>query len=254
MAELPRILVDANVFFNNALRNILMTFATQRVIDLRWTDKIEEEWVRNLSKHFEKKGGDPAKAARTAAQMRKAWPKYSAGDFSSFLDGAGSTDAKDRHVAAAALAISPSMLITHNLRDFDSRTLSGKQVSVLSPDRGLLRLAEANPDVVVSATRFSKKFIYNDDLSWSQYIDYLSQNDLPGFGNWLRRPTNDNDVVSLLTTLVETAPVNEHAVGQPQITAKEPAPPSIKPTAGPTDDDGDALGADEIYTPPKPKF
>jgi hypothetical protein len=36
-----------------------------------------------------------------------------------FLALTGKTDSKDQHVAAAALAISPSLLITHNLKDFE---------------------------------------------------------------------------------------------------------------------------------------
>jgi hypothetical protein len=238
MADLPRLLVDANVFFNNAQRNLFMTLAIRRVVDLRWTDEIEAEWVRNLGREFQKRGDDPAKAARTASLMRKAWPNYAPGDIRPFLEHTGSTDKKDQHVAAAALAVRPSILITHNLRDFDSLTLMAQHVVVESPDRGLLLISAIDPEGLISATKHSKKFIYNNDLSWPAYIAHLARNDLPGFGDWLRRQTIDDDIVSALTDLVEdssatsetdveTGQAKKDDVSGPE--ANEDVPPTNRP-------------------------
>jgi hypothetical protein len=46
-----RTLIDANVLYSNALRNVFVTLGTQYVIVVKWTDEIEAEWVRNLTKN-----------------------------------------------------------------------------------------------------------------------------------------------------------------------------------------------------------
>jgi hypothetical protein len=65
------VVADANVLFSNDQRNVLMTLADERIIELEWTDQIEAEWVKNL---VEKRNDDPQKLARTAGLMRKAIP------------------------------------------------------------------------------------------------------------------------------------------------------------------------------------
>ena len=48
----PTVLADANVFHSNDQRNVLMTLAVERQIDLRWTDLIEREWVNSLERRM----------------------------------------------------------------------------------------------------------------------------------------------------------------------------------------------------------
>jgi hypothetical protein len=109
--KLEVVVADANVLFSNDQRNILMTLAVERIIELRWTDQIEEEWVRNL---VAKRGGDPQKLARTVGLMRKALPDYDVAGYPAHIQLLKLTDPKDRHVAAAAIGCRPSTLATWN--------------------------------------------------------------------------------------------------------------------------------------------
>jgi hypothetical protein len=63
------------------------------------------------------------------------------------------TNPKDRHVAAAAAAIAPCVLVTNNLKDFDADELAELGVRVLSPDDFLVELFDASPDFIETATR-----------------------------------------------------------------------------------------------------
>lgn len=44
----PVVLVDANLLYPFHLRNLLIQFGVERLIDLRWTAEIHEEWIGSL--------------------------------------------------------------------------------------------------------------------------------------------------------------------------------------------------------------
>ena len=48
-ARPPVVLLDANLLYPFHLRNLLVQFAVERLIDVRRTDAIHEEWVGNLA-------------------------------------------------------------------------------------------------------------------------------------------------------------------------------------------------------------
>jgi hypothetical protein len=41
-------LLDANVLYSNHLRNLLLQLAQNDVFDARWSELIEQEWLRNM--------------------------------------------------------------------------------------------------------------------------------------------------------------------------------------------------------------
>jgi hypothetical protein len=73
------VVADANVFYSNVQRNVLMTLAVERLFDLRWTPEIEDEWVRNLI--AKRADLDPARVRRTAGLMRTALPQSEIRDY-----------------------------------------------------------------------------------------------------------------------------------------------------------------------------
>lgn len=97
-----------------------MTLATERVFEMRWTIPIEQEWTNALLR--ERPELSEAAVRRTASLMRKALPAAEVIDFHHLDKNFSRTDAKDRHVAAAAAKCAPSTLVTWNLRHFDVRT------------------------------------------------------------------------------------------------------------------------------------
>ena len=42
------ILLDANLLYPFHLRNLLIQFGVERLLDVRWTDAIHDEWIGNL--------------------------------------------------------------------------------------------------------------------------------------------------------------------------------------------------------------
>lgn len=199
MAPTPKrevVVADANVLFSNDQRNIFMTLAVERIIELRWTDQIEGESVENL---VHKRGGDPQKLARTAGLMRMAIPGYNVPDYRAYILQLTRTDEKDRHVAAAAIGCRPSTVATWNLKDFDAKELATHDVRVTDPDTLLCEIFDAAPAdvhaVVEKAYGFVRKL--GGKPNWLDYMNLLATSGAPcslkDFADRLRRSKHEDD-------------------------------------------------------------
>ena len=144
-------LVDANVLFPHHLRNVLVTLAVERVFEMRWTGSIEREWTNALLREQPHLKRDSVLA--TARKMNEALPGAGVTDFAKLEINFPKTDAKDRHVAAAAARCAPSTLVTWNVRDFNKDELAAHDVEITDPDTFLCRLFDADPEVVFAGTQ-----------------------------------------------------------------------------------------------------
>jgi hypothetical protein len=99
----------------------------------------------------------------------------------------GVTNPKDRHVASAAAAIAPCVLVTSNLKDFDFAALAALGVTVQSPDDFLTDLFDANPALVEAVTREAAANLTHSTPSWDEYLTALAErHGLPKFVGRLR--------------------------------------------------------------------
>ena len=120
----PRALPAANVLLPPQQRNLLLQIAFTEVIDVFWTDLIIDEWLRNIGIAEDRTKCE----TKTVPLMRKWFPGSSlppAGD-----DPVGSTQAGDRHIARAALGVTPCALLTWNVKHFDEEELARLEVEV----------------------------------------------------------------------------------------------------------------------------
>jgi hypothetical protein len=174
-------LLDANVLYSNHLRNLLLQLAQNDVFDARWSELIEQEWLRNM---------EPSTRARIAKNtvplIRDGFPGAIIGGFDPDRI-IGKTHWKDRHVASAAAAIAPSVLVTENLKDFDFAELAALDVAVQTPDDFLADLFDANPALVEAATREAHDNLKRSAPTWDEYLTALAdRHRLPKFVERLR--------------------------------------------------------------------
>ncbi|MEI9412521.1 hypothetical protein [Mesorhizobium salmacidum] len=206
LEDMPTVLADANVLFSQEQRNILMTLAIEGLFRLRWTEKIEDEWVRNRGQRLLKAGKDATAPQRTAEKMRKAIPDFELGDWQRFVDDTGATHPGDRHVAAAAMACAPSHLLTWNLRDFDAGHLKGHRVTVWSPDDFLCEVYDENPVITYEASRRAHGFarsVAGRIPTWPEYLERLAGSGLPQFAARLEGHDRDDTLDDLPEVLSE---------------------------------------------------
>jgi len=148
------VVLDACVLYPAAQRDLFMWLAAGGVIRAHWTNEIHDEWMRNVEH-------DCGVARSVLERVRKLMDR-AAGDalISHYRQHERlftKTDTKDRHVAAAAVAVRKRSkadivtIITWNLGDFDRKELAKVGVAAEAPDAFLCRLFAKSPEEVTAA-------------------------------------------------------------------------------------------------------
>jgi hypothetical protein len=184
-------LLDANVLFSNQQRNLLLELASQEVITVFWTEMIEDEWLRNAAE-----GTRDRIRARTLPLIRGHFPDALIAGFDPFVE-IGRTDAKDRHVASAAVRSAPCVLVTWNTKHFDADELAKNGVTVETPDAFLAALYDADPAVIHDVTKVAQGNLTKSAPTWDAYLGTLSsKHGLKRFADRLRRfePSTQQDI------------------------------------------------------------
>lgn len=151
------VVLDTCVLLRLRLADVLMDLRAEKVFAAHWTPEIDQEFLRNMEKVY---GIARAKAQARLNAMKARCPEWeinlSKADFDAVPQ---QVDAKDRHVAAAALALrhvadresdlgqergEEVLLITDNIKDFASRQMKALGVRVLSQALFSMRLAPRN--------------------------------------------------------------------------------------------------------------
>lgn len=172
-----RTLTDANVLYPSVLRNLLMHLATAGVCELRWSDDIHEEWIRNL---VARSGLDEDRPRRTRLQMEAALPEARVTDYEALIPRLSLPDPDDRHVLAAAIQGEAAEILTFNLRDFPPDLTGPHGVSPTHPDTWLCRLCGEQPEMVAASTRRMLRSLKNPPMTPALLASALSRLNLPG--------------------------------------------------------------------------
>lgn len=173
--------LDADVLFPMILRDTLLRAAAAGLCRIHWTGRIQDEVERNLIA-TERMTRD--QAAHLRRSMETAFDDAMVEGWEA-LEDQMPNHPKDRHVAAAAVAIGADVIVTSNLKDF--RVLP-EGLAVLSPDAFLCRLLARHGENFVAVLR-AQAARYRREPTLEGLIDHLSVL-APEFGKAFRvRPS-----------------------------------------------------------------
>ena len=150
----PVVVLDACVLYPEAQRDLFMWLAAGGAIRAHWTNEIHDEWMRNVERDC---GIARDVLERVRALMDRAAGDALIGRYRQHERLFTKTDAKDRHVAAAAVAARQRSgtdivtIITWNLKDFDRKELAQAGVIAENPDAFLCRLLVNSPANTLAA-------------------------------------------------------------------------------------------------------
>lgn len=180
----PVVVLDACVLYPAAQRDFFMWLAAGGVIRAYWTNEIHDEWMRNVARDY-------GVAGSVLERVRKLMDR-AAGDalISHYRQHERlftKTDAKDRHVAAAAVAarkrskMNIATIITWNLEDFDRKELAKVGVAAATPDAFLCRLLSDSPEEVMAAFVRMRNNLRNPPKTTRECADTLATQGLKNF-------------------------------------------------------------------------
>jgi predicted nucleic acid-binding protein len=146
MASDFRVVIDANVLMQAAVRDTLLRLSEQQLFACRWSDDIIAEVRRNL---IGKLKLEEANVDRLVGELRTYFPEAWVDSEYRALIPAMTNHAKDRHVVAAAVKCQAAVIMTYNLKHYPEASLKPLNISAKTPDEYLVDLCGIHPEIVV---------------------------------------------------------------------------------------------------------
>ena len=177
----PVAVLDACVLYPFHTRNLLVQFAVDRLVDVRWTDTIHDEWMRNLAANAP--GVGMGRLQRTRDLMKAALPTADVRGYEPLIPDVALPDPDDRHVVAAAITGGASLIVTWNIADFPEAELARHGLRRETPDQFALRLHEAAPAAVLAAVGNARLNLRISTPTAAEFASVLVRQGLRGFAD-----------------------------------------------------------------------
>ena len=141
-----KVLIDACVLFPTVLRELVLDYAATGAFQPLWSERILEEWRRAAARTGE---SDAVIAEGEIALVKARFPGALVDVTTDTVSRLDLPDLDDVHVLAAAIDGGADELLTLNLKDFPTRTLSAEGILRRDPDGFLLEAYHADPNAVL---------------------------------------------------------------------------------------------------------
>jgi predicted nucleic acid-binding protein len=175
--EQPVIAVfDANILYPAPLRDLFIRLAQAGLVRARWTETIHEEWVRNVLKNNSQLSRE--RLARTRTLMNEAVRDCLVSDYENLIDSLTLPDPNDRHVLAAAIRAGAEVIVTYNLKDFPSETLTRFGIQAQHPDDFLVSLFDEAPGMICAAVKRQRESLRNPPKTAEELLATLESQGL----------------------------------------------------------------------------
>lgn len=162
---------DACVLYPAPLRDFLMWLGLSGRFRARWSPQIHEEWKRSLL--AKRPDLSREQIDRTSALMDQAIPDGLVTDHEDLVAGLTLPDPGDRHVLAAAIRCSASVIVTFNEKDFPQAALVPYGIEAQHPDLFVDNLFDLDPAAVVAAAQKQRAQLKHPPLGVDRYLDVL---------------------------------------------------------------------------------
>ncbi|MDB6368761.1 PIN domain-containing protein [Photorhabdus bodei] len=171
------VLLDACVLYPARLRDLLMHLGIAGLYQAKWTDRIQEEWKRNL---LQQRPEIPSKALeRTIQLMNSAIPDANVTGYESLIAGLTLPDPNDRHVLAAAIRTNAEVIVTFNLKDFPTEGLSALNIEAIHPDEFISDLFDLNHAKALAAVQIQRTVLKSPPMTSDEFLAMLLKLGLP---------------------------------------------------------------------------
>jgi hypothetical protein len=168
---------DANILYSAPLRDLFVRLAQAGLVLARWTDRIHDEWMRNVLANMSRLS--PERLERTRGLMNEAIRDCLVEGYESLIPTLTLPDPDDRHVLAAAIQARASVVVTFNLSDFPPDVLKPHGIEAVHPDEFIVRLLDLAPATVCAAAKRQREGLKNPPKSAEEYLATLARLSLP---------------------------------------------------------------------------
>ena len=165
--------LDANALYPAPTRDYLLRLASLDLYKPKWTNEIQEEWIRNLL--LNRPDLMREKLDITQDAMNSAFPDANITNYEELIAGLSLPDAKDKHILAAAIRGNADVIVTFNLKDFPYRYLKTYDIEVQHPDEFVSNLINLDKTKSENALQSLIKSLRNPPKTREEVLNTLEK-------------------------------------------------------------------------------
>lgn len=165
------VIFDACILYPFHLRNIIVQAAVDRLVEARWTDRIHDEWMRNLAANVPTMPIERLQITRCL--MNAVLPDAMVARYEDHIPTVKLPDPGDRHVVAAAIATGAAIILTWNVRDFPTAELKKHGLHCQTPDTFLADLYDKVPALTIASLANARRNLNKSRVSRAEFIEIL---------------------------------------------------------------------------------
>ncbi|MDR1854157.1 MAG: PIN domain-containing protein [Azoarcus sp.] len=165
------VVFDACVLYPAPLRDFLMWLGLSGRFRPYWTTRIHEEWKRSLLRNRPDLTSD--RLDRTSELMDRAIPDALVTGYESVIADLSLPDADDRHVLAAAIHCSASVIVTFNVKDFPPEVLAPYGIAAQHPDDFVSELFDLDRAAVIEAAHRQRQQLGKPQVEVERFLEIL---------------------------------------------------------------------------------
>lgn len=169
-------LYDACVLHPAPLRDLLMHLSVSGLYRARWTERINDEWMRSVAA---RRPDIPREhLQRTCDLMTAHVPDWLVKDYEPLEATVDLPDTDDRHVLAAAIFCGAGAIVTYNLKDFPDEALAPFGITAQHPDEFIEHAFDLSPAAVCKAVRDLRASLRHPPRTVDEVFDSFLQQGL----------------------------------------------------------------------------
>jgi predicted nucleic acid-binding protein len=165
------VLLDSCVLYPAPLRDLLMHLTVAGLFRAKWTERIHEEWIRNLLANRPDLNAESLQ--RTRRNMDRHANDALVTGYEPLIDGLRLPDPNDCHVLAAAIRCQADMILTFNLKNFPPEALKPFDLESQHPDQFLLHQLSLDQPRVLLALKRQRELLLHPPKKSLEFLETL---------------------------------------------------------------------------------
>lgn len=171
------VVFDACVLYPAPIRDLLMRLALADLFRAKWSKDIHREWIENILKN--RSDLKREQLERTRELMDSFVRDALVEGYEKLIPALRLPDKNDRHVLAAAIRSSASIILTYNIKDFPLEITKIYGVEAQHPDDFLGQLLALSPTVFCSVVHSLRSGLKYPPVDVMAYLKTLERHSLP---------------------------------------------------------------------------
>jgi predicted nucleic acid-binding protein len=177
--------LDACVLYPVPIRDLLLSLARAGLYQARWTEQIQDEWIRNLLANRPDLSAE--KLNRSRLEMNTNIPDCLIANHEKIINAIELPDPGDRHVVAAAIVGHADCIVTFNLKHFPIEALQQYNLEAQHPDDFIMNQFELHQVTALSAVAAMRARLRKPPRTAEELIATLEKRELLMTAKYLRQ-------------------------------------------------------------------